>query len=369
MDILDRELFRAVSAGNLNGVREALRRGADVDARDKYMQTPLFCVAEADVSERQSAKWIEIGEELLRAGADLEARDSRMRTPLMAVTLSSSLTIMRWLLEKGADVNAVDDGGLSVLHYAAFNSSEPERTELLLEYGAPLNLRDTESQNTAFDVAYEDVLADPSEMGERTVYLLRKHGAISGYYMEPMGTQENTPEACLLIAIDEDDTEKFMDALEKGADVDAVSGSWHKLTALMKAAHFGRLAMVKELLDRGADTTLYDGHGGDVLYHSIHSNNPEIIRIFMKRYAGSLRERRDLVNWAAANGYEKAVYVLLQAGIPPNFINEHGETALDAALRANTPRTGYGKVITLLLQHGAMTAAQFKKKRGRTNKK
>ena len=376
MNIFDRELFRAVSAGNLNWVREALWRGAHVDARDEYMMTPLFYVAVDDVldesesAKRERAKRIEIGEELLRAGADLEARDSTMRTPLIRATLYSSISIVRWLLEKGADINAVDEANRSVLHYAVRNSPEPELTELLLEYGAPLDLRDTESQNTAFDVAYEDVLADPSEMGERTVYLLRKHGAISGYYMEPMGTQENTPEACLLIAIDEDDTEKFMDALEKGADVDAVSGSWHKLTALMKAARFGRLAMVKELLDRGADTTLYDGHGIDVLYHSIHSNNPEIIRIFMKRYAGSLRERRDLVNWAAANGYEKAVYVLLQAGIPPNFINEHGETALDAALRANTPRTGYGKVITLLLQHGAMTAAQFKaKKRGRTNKK
>ena len=70
MDNLDDELFRAVSEGNLNGVREALRRGAHVDARDKYMQTPLFYVAVEDVlDESENAKRIEIGEELLRAGA------------------------------------------------------------------------------------------------------------------------------------------------------------------------------------------------------------------------------------------------------------------------------------------------------------
>ena len=95
MDNLDDELFRAVSVGNLNGVREALRRGADVDARDEDMRTPLFYVAKADVSERQIAKWIEIGEELLRAGADLEARDYEMMTPLIAATDGSSISMMR----------------------------------------------------------------------------------------------------------------------------------------------------------------------------------------------------------------------------------------------------------------------------------
>ena len=243
-------------------------------------------------------------------------------------------------------------------------------TELLLEHGAPVNLRDTEYQETAFDEVY-GVFTGDSEIEGRTIYLLRKHGgAISGYYMEPLGTQENTPEACLLVAIDEDDTEKFMDALEKGAYVDAVSGSEYKLTALMKTAQFGRLAMVKELLDFGADTTLYDDHGGDALYHSIYSDNPELIRLLMKRYAGSLRERRDLVNWAAINGCEEAMLVLLQAGISPNFINKYGDTPLDVARsRYFASGMGYEKVVSLLLQHGAMTAAQLKKKRGRTNKK
>ena len=92
MDILDRELFRAVSEGNLDGVREALRRGAHVDARDKYMQTPLFYVAVDDVlDESEIAKRIEIGEELLRAGADLEARSSGMRIRQIHHLLPSKL--------------------------------------------------------------------------------------------------------------------------------------------------------------------------------------------------------------------------------------------------------------------------------------
>ena len=365
MDTLDRELFRAVSAGNVEDVRDALKRGAHVDARDEDMMTPLLRVAEADVSdESKSAKWIEIGEELLRAGADLEARDSEMMTPLIAATQFSSISMMRWLLEKGADVNAVDENNYSALHFAAFNSPEPERTELLLEHGAPLNLRGIEEQDTALDIAYDDVEASPSKMGERTIYLLRKHGAISGYYMEPADTQEDTPEERLLTAIDEDDTEKLMNALEEGADVEALSDSRCTVTALMKAARFGRLAMVKELLDRGADTTQHDNDGDDALYHSIESDNPEIIRMLMKRYTGSLRERKDLVRVAAANGYEEALPVLLQAGISPNFLNQYGETPLDVARRCNTPGTGYEKVISLLLQHGAMTASQLKSSEG-----
>lgn len=47
--------------------------------------------------------------DLIARGADLEARDERLRTPLMAATQGNHIEVARLLIAAGADVNAKDD--------------------------------------------------------------------------------------------------------------------------------------------------------------------------------------------------------------------------------------------------------------------
>lgn len=111
---LDRYLFAAISRGNLTGVRTLLEKGADINARDKYGNTPLINSA-----------------------------------------IYGQSTIMRFLLIKGADVSAANQRGFTALHIAA-HKGRPEMIELLLKMGAGDDIdRVNEQGKTALDLAVE----------------------------------------------------------------------------------------------------------------------------------------------------------------------------------------------------------------------
>lgn len=83
-------------------------------------------------------------ETLLKADAKLlTAKDDNGLTPLhWAATAGKSLAV-ELLLNKGADVNAVDAGGRTPLHCAAGNGQKDVIEKLLLPKGAKIDARDT----------------------------------------------------------------------------------------------------------------------------------------------------------------------------------------------------------------------------------
>ena len=84
--------------------------GRDVNYRSGYGKSALHIAAEKDLLE--AAKW------LINKGADLEAKDISGLTPLhMAATLNS-LQVARLLIAKGADKNIKNNAGKKPIHYA-----------------------------------------------------------------------------------------------------------------------------------------------------------------------------------------------------------------------------------------------------------
>lgn len=91
------DLLRAASAGNLDGVDEALRQGADVNARGEFGDAALNLAA-----ERGHAG---IVQRLLQSGADVENLGAADKTPIMNAAFAGNVAIVRLLLEKGARVS------------------------------------------------------------------------------------------------------------------------------------------------------------------------------------------------------------------------------------------------------------------------
>eukprot|EP00076_Gallus_gallus_P048582 XP_421879.3 ankyrin repeat and SOCS box protein 18 isoform X1 [Gallus gallus] len=117
-----------------------LRHGADVDARSNRGETALGLVCRQDPDAAEDA--LQLCRLLVVHGAKLDARDELRRSPLHEACGAANAVLVRFLLRRGADVNAIDYNGISplgcVLQAAAFKQElRPHLVvQLLLNYGS-----------------------------------------------------------------------------------------------------------------------------------------------------------------------------------------------------------------------------------------
>jgi ankyrin repeat protein len=120
-------LMFSLITGSGEAALKLMERGAAVNARDIDGRTALI---EALTTENDIPP--EVIRTLLRKGADANVRIAGGITPLM-IAVSYDPAIVGMLVEAGADVNAVDDEGASVLRRAR---ESPENVRILKEAGA-----------------------------------------------------------------------------------------------------------------------------------------------------------------------------------------------------------------------------------------
>jgi len=83
-------LSLAAGRGHEGVVRVLIDKGADKESRDSYSRTPLFCYAS-------------VVRLLLNNGANPESKDASGWTPLSWASENGHESVVRLLLEKGAD--------------------------------------------------------------------------------------------------------------------------------------------------------------------------------------------------------------------------------------------------------------------------
>jgi ankyrin repeat protein len=106
-----------------------LEHGANPNARAKSGATPILMTRGADV----------IGL-LLAGGAEARAQSKAGETALMEAAIRGDVAGAKLLLDKGAEVNAADHRGFTALLLAAqYDGDSPELVRLLLSRGADLN--------------------------------------------------------------------------------------------------------------------------------------------------------------------------------------------------------------------------------------
>jgi len=93
---------RAVRRGDVQAVRELLRSGADVDARDRHGQTALMLAAHRGHEE--------IAVLLAEAGADLNVTAKYNLTALMLAIVAGHPAVARVLIRAGADLEVRGTG-------------------------------------------------------------------------------------------------------------------------------------------------------------------------------------------------------------------------------------------------------------------
>lgn len=142
---LNQDLLKAASKGDVSKARLLISQGADVDAVDKAGITPLM--------EAASGGRPDMPELWNFNGFATPTYHFSMFKNLVPHIPHSEMSMARFLIDKGADVNLKNDYGRTALMLAA-KYGQADMVELLLENGANVNAKDNNGR-AALDYAYQ----------------------------------------------------------------------------------------------------------------------------------------------------------------------------------------------------------------------
>ena len=139
------KLIRSSMFGNREAVKNLLKEGADVNAKNSDGYTALILAS--------SNGRTEIVAMLLDAGANVNAKDEYNATALIKASSNGHKEIVEMLLEKGADVDAKTHNGSTAL----IKASENKHTEIVAmlldkKYGAYVNATDDDGDTALMKV-------------------------------------------------------------------------------------------------------------------------------------------------------------------------------------------------------------------------
>nr|WP_246022989.1 ankyrin repeat domain-containing protein [Lysobacter terrigena] len=319
-----RELYDAARGGRVERALALIDTGADVTApppageRDQRA-LPVLAAVLPDLRLLRA---------LIGKGVDLNAMHAGM-TPLLAATRDSwhgRPEAVMTLLSNGADPRTRDGEGNTALHFAA-RSTDPGVAALLRDAAAELEVVNNEGLSP---------LGMACSVGNwRVARFLLERGARP----EPPGGQP----ALLAAAGSEDDDPAGVQLLLKHkARVDARDRSGR--SALHVAAYAGHIEIVIALLEAGADASLADAQGRTPIMESVRGGHLEVADELLRQMpdggaAQAARvdaEGRGLLALACESDRTTPELVarLIELGADPSQVDKQGKRPVDRAAEA-----------------------------------
>ena len=302
-------------AGSTNGVFDPqvaldvalllLERGADVNAPDKDLVTPLHLASFVGVSE--------ITQLLLDHGATANVENIHGQTPLHLLSQGELLSLenhglTRLLLGLGLEVNARDKDLSTPLHFACSHRNF-EIALLLLDHGAELNARNADGETPLHHVS----------RSKTSVH---------------------------------DDPRVAQTLLERGADVNARNKDEETPFHLASESYLSMPPIIQLLLDHGAEADARRADGQTPLHRA---SRPDIMQLLLEHGADVNSRDNDQatpLHWATDNSKRRIVQPLLDQGADPEAQNADGQTPLHRVSHPDTAR--------VLLNHGVDINARDK---------
>jgi len=346
--------------GHETTVQRLLARGAGIETPDSDQCTALHRAAMNghDVTVRL----------LLDGGSKIEARDSDYCTALHKAAQNGHEAAIKLLIDRGAPIHAQDSDQCQALHSAAMNGHE-DSVRLLLDHHANI-------QNTGYD--RWTALHRATENGQvTTAQLLIDRGAL-------IDVQDSSGCTALHCAAKNGYRATVQLLLDCGAHIEAQN--FERCTALHLAAKNGHKDTVRMLLDCGADIQAQPIHHEVASDHINTEKALPRIKKFIEDFDANFQGKQSpsyqpfglvldrhigiawpshssdifcdsigmsALHWAAANGHEATVRLLLDCGAHIGAQNSRGWTALHWAAKSGREAT-----VRLLLERGAHAGAQ-----------
>ena len=236
---------------------------------------------------------------LLALGFSIDGRNDTGLTPLMMSAANGKLQAVKCLLKQGADPSLQDNRGWNVLHFAS-RGGNPEVIELMLSHVPNIDSRTKMSSTPLMIAAVNDKL--------QAVKCLLEQGADpslqdnDGWNMLHYASRGGNPEVIELM-------------LSHVSSIDSITKEGD--TPLMIAADYDKLQAVKYLLKQGADPSLQNNNGWNVLHYASRSGNVVIMEEILS-HGGDIVSRNNSgqtpLMLAQRFGKSEAVGYLLSKG-------------------------------------------------------
>jgi ankyrin repeat protein len=288
------EIKGFILSGDLPRLQALLAKDpALLKAGDTQGRTPLHLAA--------AAGHLEIVRWLIGRGAEIDARTAQMSTPLMHASLSGKTEIVRLLIAKGANLGARDSYQRTAFILVARDTGNTTMAGILLDAGADINAADRWNDTALSLSAWRgfDGLID----------LLLERGA--SLPVDPAQKQ--------LV---------FTQAITNGLD-----------------------KLFDRILAAGADLSAMDGLGGSLLHAAADGGSEHIMKALIENKLdlnGKDRNGWTPLHRAAERGWMRAAALLIGRGAKLDERNLAGETAFNLAMAEKNT-----EVVALLMAKGA----------------
>ena len=328
-------LILSVGAGDLEVVDGLLRLGAAIDFPCVSGMTALVAASHLNKTE--------VARRLVEAGADVNWVTAVGTTALYEAAEVNAVEIVKLLLDAGADVNLPNGTIVSTPLCQAAQSNATDAAKVLVAHGATLDTMIEGMSNALHKAAYMNntelvqvlVQAGASvDLPDITGSIALHHAARNGNaamlrYLKAAGSWLHIPDGegltVLHLAAGSGSVPAVKEVLSwRVVDVNAeVRGQ----PALVVAAYYGHLNVVRLLVEEGADVNRR-GPGPEIgpMEAAALSGKPDILRFLIKS-GGEIADGKLLIG-VAQRHLRTMVNVLLKARTWPEHILKSVEEAL-----------------------------------------
>ena len=356
-------------------------QGANVDAKDiKTGLTPLHMVVM--FKDGKVAKF------LVSKGADVNAKDKLRMTPLHSASMVRHLETVKLLVSKGADVNTKALNDYTPLHMALAGSlMTAQMQQVMVGTGVTPSEKEFESERftTLFHSASE-------KEGNEVAKLLVSQGADVNAKAEDGSTPlhlvswfRHLEIARLLVSKRADVNAKTKDGdtplhgilagkntLEESVRKDRQTPTTGREASILmltqervkEILEKDGSEFVKFLVSKGADVNVKNNDGDTPLHLAVKENNAEAIKFLLSQKADGNVKNNDgdiPLHLAMKESNIEVVKILVSNGANVNTWDKNGMSPLHVASRG-----GNIEVVKILVSNGANVNVNVKDKNGRT---
>ncbi|MEM6689721.1 MAG: ankyrin repeat domain-containing protein [Planctomycetota bacterium] len=328
------EIHELAKTQDVESVCKLIENGISIDARDENDLTPLAHASKSRVADVSMVRF------LVESGADVNALvDGERMQPLVLAACSGDQEKVQFLADAGANIDFVSSKGYAVLVHVMYKLFDDAQlvpmTQLLTRLGADVDC-ETNYEESPLSVASQfgrfdavnvllDAGADPSPLRWTTLMRAVALGTTDDLEQvlkvdeSQIHKRDRWERTAWLLACVTGDIDKGKRILAAGADLD--DRQKMGADALGICAARGHTKMLRWILDRGAEIDAVDDTGQTALMMAVQSGNTDCVRVLLESGANSKQSHRNKHSLMSMASSEEVMRLLIDAGHSITEIN------------------------------------------------